>query len=232
MGFYTLSYLGFALAQAALAIWGFRVFRQNRTVGALMILLPIATVWYDNLIIALGSYIGAGTTLETLTMPRFLGHSLFTPAWIVGGTYLAGLAGAFGRSGKNFRAGAWILYGIMVLVGLLNEVFFYKGALATEGDVLFYTNVGRLWTPPPPSLAMLVVVLISGALVLWKTRGRWPWMLLSALIVLASQAARGGEAAFFFTNLGEVAMSAALIATLVWLRKRNATSPGGDLTTP
>ena len=228
MGFYTLSYIGFALAQALIALWGFKYWRDGKKIGVLMILLPIATVWYDNLIIAVGSYIGAGPTLEALTFPRFLGHSLFTPAWIVGGAYLADLAGAFGRARKSFMTGAWILYVIMVIVGLLNEVIFFKGALATEGDVLFYTNIGRLWTPPPPSLTMLLVVLIAGALVLWKTRARWPWILLSALIVLASQAARGGDAAFFFTNLGEVAMSLALVTSIPWLRKWSGRLDGGE----
>jgi hypothetical protein len=39
-------------------------------------------VVYDNLMIALGSYIGAGPLLQALTIPHFAGHALITPIWI------------------------------------------------------------------------------------------------------------------------------------------------------
>lgn len=52
----------------------------RRTAGAFMLMLPIAAVWYDNLIIGLGGVIGAGPVLEALTFPRFLGHSPLPPS--------------------------------------------------------------------------------------------------------------------------------------------------------
>ena len=88
--------------------------------------------------------------------------------------------------------------------------------------MLYYTNTGRVFTPPPPSLTMLVVVLICGAIVLWRTRGRWPWMLLGAVPVLASQAIRTDEVAFVLINSSEVIMSLSLVATLAFFRRREA----------
>jgi hypothetical protein len=178
------------------------------------------TVVYDNLVIALGSYIGPGPLLEALTVPRFVGHSLFTPIWIVTAVAFALRAGAFADNKRNMVIGSWVLYSAMVLVGLYNEVFSFVGEIAHEGDVVYYTNVGRAITPPPPSLTMLVVVLVCGGIVAWRTRGRWPWMLLGALPVLLSQVARAGDAAFVFINSSEVLMSASLIATLWYFRKR------------
>lgn len=216
----TVAYFVYAAAQAALAVWAFILWRADRSVGALALLMPIATVWYDNVIIAAGSWIGAGPVLEALTVPRFVGHALFTPAWIVAAVALAVRAGAFAGRQRVAALSSYALYGAMVVVGLLNEVVFFKGELVIEGDVTYYTNVGRLFTPPPPSLTMLVVVLICGALVLWHTR--WPWMLLGALPVPASQALSGDGAAFLFINSGEVIMSASLVATLAFIRRREA----------
>jgi hypothetical protein len=220
VGSYAIAYLLYALGQASLAIWAFRLLRKEHSAAALTLLLPPAAVVYDNLMIALGSYIGAGPLLQVLTVPRFAGHALITPIWIVTAVSFALRAGAFTRRKRGLTLAAWILYGIMVVIGLLNEVVFYAGELVTEGDVLYYTNIGRLFTPPPPSLTMLLVVLLCGAVVLWHTR--WPWMLLGSIPVLLSQALRTEAAAFVFINSGEVIMSASLVLTLVFLRKREA----------
>ncbi len=228
MGTMTTAYLVYAAAQVGLAVWAFKLWRADRSLGAFALLLPIATVGYDNVIIAAGSWIGPGPLLEALTVPRFAGHALFTPAWIVAAVALAARAGAFPKRERLFTVGSWVLYGAMVIVGLLNEVVFFRGELVIESDVTYYTNAGRLFTPPPPSLTMLVVVLVCGVLVLWRTR--WPWMLLGALPVPLSQAMSGEGAAFLFINSGEVIMSASLVSTLAFLRRREAAGlqPTGD----
>jgi hypothetical protein len=226
VGTYTFAYIIYTVAQAALAVWAFILWRRDRQVGSLALLLPIATVWYDNLIIAIGSWVGAGPLLEALTIPRFVGHAFITPIWIVAAVSLAVRVGAFVRYARAATIGSWILYGLMVVVGVLNEIVFFEGELVTEGDVLYYTNVGRLFTPPPPSLTMLVVVLICGALVLWKTR--WPWMLLGALPVPVSQAMSGEGAVFVFVNSGEVIMSASLAATLAFVQRRELAQTDQD----
>jgi hypothetical protein len=224
VGTYTAAYFGYAIAQAALAVWAFTMWRKERTAAALTLLLPPAAVVYDNLMIALGAYIGAGPLLEALTVPRFLGHALFTPIWIVTAVAFALRAGAFSGRERGFVIGSWVLYGVMVVVGLINEVVSFSGELVTEGDVLYYTNVGRVFTPPPPSLTMLVVVLACGAIVLWRTRGRWPWMLLGSVPVLLSQAMRTDEVSFVLINSSEVIMSLSLVATLAYFRRREATA--------
>lgn len=86
--------------------------------------------------------------------------------------------------------------------------------------MLYYTNAGRLFTPPPPSLTMLVVVLLAGIYIAVKTRGRWPWMLLGALLVPAGQFAGGEGPMFIIVNLGEVLMSAAMVGTLAYVMRR------------
>jgi hypothetical protein len=220
VGLYSLGYIVYGFLQAALAVWAFTLWRKDRTVGAFMLMLPIATVWYDNLIIGLGGVIGPGPTLEALTFPRFLGHSLFTPSWIVAAVMLATRFGAFPGRERIAKMGSWVLYAAMVGVGLLNEVVSFEGELVREADVVYYTNVGRLITPPPPSLTMTLVVLLAGLYIAVRTRGRWPWLLLGALLVPAGQFAGESGPMFIIVNLGEVLMSASLVATLAYVMRR------------
>lgn len=222
MGTYTAAYFAYAVAQGALGIWAFTLWRKERTAVAFTLMLPPLTVVYDNLAIALGSYIGPGDLLLGLTIPRFAGHALFTPIWIVAAVGLALRAGAFRGRERGFVIGSWALYGVMVVIGLINEVISFVPEFVEEGDVVYYTNVGRVFTPPPPSLTMLLVVLICGLIVAWRTRGRWPWMFLGALPVLASQGMRTDEVAFVLINSSEVLMSLSLVATLVYFRRREA----------
>ncbi len=223
MGFYSFAYIIYGFLQAALAVWAFVLWRKDRTAGAFMLLLPIATVWYDNLILGLGSAIGAGPALEALTVPRFVGHALFTPSWIVASVMLATRFGAFAGRERIAAIGSWVLYAAMVVVGLLNEVVAFEGELVREADVLYYTNAGRLFTPPPPSLTMLVVVLLAGIYIAVRTRGRWPWMLLGALLVPLGQFLGEDGPMFLIINLGEVLMSASLVATLAYVMWRERT---------
>ena len=220
MGPYSIGYLAYGALQAALAVWAFTLWRRDRTAGAFMLMLPIAAVWYDNLIIGLGSTIGAGSALEALTFPRFLGHSLFTPSWIVAAVMLASRFGAFRGRQRAATIASWVLYGVMVAVGLVNEVLSFAGEIVREADVLYYTNVGRLMTPPPPSLTMTLVVLLAGIYIAVRTKGRWPWMALGALLVPAGQFVNAEGPLFFVVNLGEVLMSASLVATLAYVLRR------------
>lgn len=224
MGSYTAAYLSYAFGQACLAFWAFSLFRKERSASALTLLLPPAAVVYDNLIMALGASIGAGPLLQALTVPRFAGHALITPVWIVTSVSFALRAGACARRRREVALAAWILYGIMAVIGILNEVVFYAGELVAEGDALYYTNVGRPFTPPPPSLTMLLTTLLCGAVVLRRTR--WPWMLLGSIPILLSQALRADALGFALINSGEVIMSASLVLTLSFLRRREA---GGGL---
>lgn len=214
----TVAYVFYALAQAALAVWAFALYRRRRSYGALTLLLPIAAVVYDNAMVAAGSLIGDGRLLEVLSFPRFLGHAVLTPVWIVTAVAFATRTGAFAGRGRRWAIGSWVLYAIAVAVGLVNSVALLRYELVEQADLVYYTNAGGLPGPPFPSIAMTLVVIAMGAVVL--RRLRWPWMLAGALFMLVAAAIPTDLVGFVVSNSGEVVMAASLVATEASLQRR------------
>ena len=218
----TVAYASYALAQAALAVWAYALYRRRPSYGALTLLLPIAAVVYDNAMVAAGSFIGDGRLLEVLSFPRFLGHALLTPVWIVTAVAFATRVGAFGERARALRTGSWALYALAVVVGLVNSVVLLRYELVLQGDLVYYTNGGGLGVPPFPSIAMTLVVIAMGVVVL--RRARWPWMLAGAVFMLVAAAIPTDLVGFVVSNSGEVVMAASLVATEAFLQKRERTA--------
>lgn len=214
----TAAYIAYALAQAALALVAIRLYRARPSAGALALLLPIAAVVYDNAMVAAGSFIGDGRLLEVLSFPRFLGHALLTPIWIVAAVAFVTQAGAFRGRERAWAIGAWALYAFAVVVGLVNSVVLLRYELVLQADLVYYTNAGGLPGPPFPSIAMTFVVIAMGVVVL--RRARWPWMLAGALFMLLAAAIPVDLVGFVVSNSGEVVMAASLVATEAYLQRR------------
>lgn len=216
----TVAYVGYALAQTALAVWAFRIYRRDRAAGTLTLMLPIAAVVYDNVAVALGSFIGAGPLLEAVSVPRFLGHALLTPVWIVTAFAFATRAGAFRGRERMARIGSLVLYALMVVIGLVHSVVLFSFELVELGDLVYYTNGGGIPGPPIPSIVMTLVVIACGVILV--RRARWPWMLVGALFMLVAAGAPRELVGFVVSNSGEVVMAASLVATAVFLRRGGA----------
>ena len=101
------------------------------------------------------------------------------------------------------------------------------------------TGMGRLgvWHEQARALYELIrataSVRLAGIYIAVKTRGRWPWMLLGALLVPAGQFAGSEGPMFIIVNLGEVLMSAAMVGTLAYvMRRERAAQRGATPPTP
>ena len=79
----TLIFSLYALAHFAKAVFALRIMRRYAAPGALIIAMLSIGLVYDNGMIALGSFLGIGDTLEALSWPRFIMHALVTPVMIV-----------------------------------------------------------------------------------------------------------------------------------------------------
>jgi hypothetical protein len=216
----TAAYIGFALAQLALAVWAIALFARRRSLGAFTVALPIALLVWDNAVVALGATIGDGPLLIALSWPRFIGHALLTPIWILTAFEYARRVGAPRLQGRGSFIAEWVLYGAMAALGFLKAVILLKFEPVNQGDLFYYTNGGGFPGPPIPALVMVIVVIVAGYVV--YRRAGWPWMLVGGIVMFAAAAVPIGLAGFLVSNAGEVALSLALVGTERFLQQREA----------
>ena len=215
---YTALYALCAIGQAVLAVIAIRLYAKSHSLSAFALILPIAAVVWDNSIVALGASIGDGPLLVALSWPRYIGHALFTPIWIITAVGFARRAGAERLKTKAISVGQWALYAVCVVFGFLRSVVYLVMVPATEGGLFYYRNGGSFPGPPVGSIVMLVVVLVC-AVVVWRLT-KSPWMLLGALFMLVVSVVPTETIGFVLSNTGEVVMAASLVATEYLLQKR------------
>jgi len=213
----TAAYIAFALAQLALAIWAFVLFFRRPSLGAFAVALPIALLVWDNAVVALGATVGDGPLLIALSWPRFIGHAVLTPVWILTGFEYARRVGVEWLQGRGSVIAEWVLYLAMVALGVVRSVILLRFEPVTQGDIFYYTNGGGFPGPPIPALVMVVVVVGAGVLLL-RRRG-WPWMLAGGIAMFAAAAIPVSVAGFLVSNGGEVALSLSLVATERFLQR-------------
>lgn len=205
------AYALFAVAHLCIALIGLRTYLRLREAALITLILPVFALVYDDTMAAIGVFIGEGSLLRTLTYPRFVGHALLTPIWIVTSVAIAALAGsAFARK-PWVRKGSWWLYALMVVFGIVDALLLLRLVPLREGAVLVYTNAGGLPGPPAPAIIMVLVTIVCGVLV-WREI-KWPWMLLGALYMLAAAGIPAEVTGFILSASGEVVLATALLAT-------------------
>lgn len=235
-------YLVYATAHALLWSWGSRAWqRAGRPASLALVLVPATLLWYDNLRIGAGRFVGEGPLLYALSVPALAWHWTMLPLFVLAARAMAvdaGLAWARTRwAGLAFGALALALfvvdvpYALGVLTGRVELV------IGCIGDAIRYTAtrspayfcspadaVHRVGPGPIVAIVMNVVVLAVGV-VLWVQR-RWPWLALAAgaMFVAAAGGPVWGTYAPPVANVGEIAFVAGLIATT--LRFAPAPAPG------
>jgi hypothetical protein len=217
------AYAFFTLAQVVLAVLAVRLWLRRRSLGALVLALPIAALVWDNAIVGLGSFIGEGALLTALTYPRFVGHALLTPIWIVTAYEFARRDGVPWLQGRGARTGAWLLYGAMVAIGSVASLVLLRLEPVRGGGLVYYTNAGGLPGPPVAAIVMVVTVLVAGMLLL--KRSGWPWMLVGGMFMLFAAAVPTRLVGFWLSNTGEVVLGLALVLTERFLQSREPGDP-------
>lgn len=162
VGVLTIAYAAYTVVMLALAVWAFSLFWRRRSIASFTVALPIALLVWDNGIVAIGSLLGPGPLLEALSWPRFVGHAVFTPIWIVTAFEYARRAGAPRLQGMASKAAEWVLYAAMVALGVLRSVILLRMVVERQAELVYYTNGGGFPGPPIPALVMVVVLIACG----------------------------------------------------------------------
>lgn len=230
-------YLGYAVVQFGLWSWGWGAWhRLGRPVALTLILLSATGLWYDNLRVGLGRFLGEGDTLYALSVPAFVWHWLMVPIFVIAAGSLARAAGLrWARS--RWAMGAFCVLAVALMafdlpyalglvfgpvaglpsvelrLGCLRDAMRYTVTLSETFACSPDAVVGR--TGPGPLVAILMNVVVLGVgVALWRAR-RWPWLALSslAMFIAAAGLPLWGVDGPPIANLGEIVFVAGLIAT-------------------
>lgn len=221
-------YLIIAAGLLAVTIWSISLLRRSFSLGALLMVLPTAALIYDNLIAGLGSTIGQGQLLQTLSVGRYLGHVFLPALWIYTALALAHRSGIAWPGREWVRWGSWLLILLLTVAMIFTDLAGMSLVVEYEGDALRYVNENRFAGPPIAATTMTLLVIGLGVAV-WRRSG-WPWMAAGALFMLLAGTVLHAALGSVATNIGELLFATSLVATEAHVqaveRAQDKKSPG------
>lgn len=219
----TLLFSLYSLSHLAVVVFAVRILRRYSAPGALIIAVLSTGLVYDNGMIALGSSIGIGDTLEALSWPRFIMHALITPVMIIAIVQVAIAGGIQWLDTRAAWTGVWVLtaalmgYGIYELTILELQPACFHGVTryTSSASAAQFCFEGQQSLPSvgPPIASIVSVLLIMGfGAVLWR-RYAWPWFALGGLQMLLAAAVPFSQFGLLPGNGGEVILQFAFVST-------------------
>lgn len=203
------------LIQLGLAVVGTRDVTRRFSWYALLVLLVVYGLAYDNLAIAAGSVLGEGDLTRLLNAPRYYIHALFTPAMMIAAFGALRLAGVGWAQSRVWHTVVCVLATGLILLGGYVDILNLALVPQMEDGVLRYVNDFHLFKGPPiPAVATIVVVLVFGG-VLWRKQ-KWPWLFVGALLMFFAAAQTRLP---IVANLGEIAFAGGLVATMIHVHR-------------
>lgn len=230
----TVQFLFFSVAQLALFFWVIRIYRATGAPAALVMLVPMFFLFYDNFMVAIGSFIGIGDTLKALSWPRFWAHWL-SGYWIiiVCGSILR--LADFRWAQNKFVMGSFCVLTVAIMIYEIPNFWSVDLFPVCTNDLVRYTSrvgVGDSCVDPSFSIqqrdsplaviiANFITIFVGGIL---AVRRRFPWMLIGSVAMLATAAVPALRAAKL-DNFGEVLIMGGIIWAIArFARPRDAVS--------
>jgi len=227
---YSAAFLVVAVVDFALLIWALRQYKRYPSAALLLATVPLYLLWYDNVVIGLGSTIGESDLLIGMNTIRFLGHYTLLPFAIVSIGVMANQAG-FRWAQPKAVVGLFIALAVYFAVSdlwLFYNSTFYPSCFA---DVLRYTTyiseitacgpdaeigVGKQ-IPPIPALTLSLLKISFGAYLWWKVG--YKWLFLGAVGVLGLFAIPYASTGGIFSNIGEPIITLVLLLAAIHITR-------------
>lgn len=228
-----MGFLAIAVLDLALLVWALRLNVIFPSVALKLATLPLLLLWYDNLVIGIGSTLGEGDLLIRLNTVRFLAHYLFLPFTIVAIGSMAKQAG-FKWAQPKYVTGAFCVlatYFIAHDLWLFSRATFYPSCFA---DTLRYTTHIAEYTacgpdavigsgkpiPPIPAMTLSSLMILFGAYLWWQAG--YKWLFLGSVGALGFFGVPYSQTGGIFSNLGEpIIMTVILLAAVHITRHHN-----------
>jgi hypothetical protein len=232
-------FLVFAVVHLSIWVWGWKLWATNhRPVSLLIVLIGSTLLFYDNLRIGLGRFIGEGDLLYALSVPAFAWHWALLPLLVIAAGSIARQAG-FAWAANKFVMGAFCVVAVALSAHDIPKIFDMNLQIACLDDTVRYTTTvkaDQLCSPDQEPMlsgadAALVaiitnVIVLGVGIALWVRR-RWPWLAVGAgAMFVAAGAFATHRYALPISNLGEIFITLGLITTCVhFARRQHAASP-------
>lgn len=221
----SLIFLVFAVIHIGIWLWGWKLWAETgRPVALLVVLIGGTLLFYDNLRIGMGRFIGEGDLLYALSVPAFAWHWSLLPLLVIAAGSVARLAGLKWAQGKLVM-GAFCVVAVGLSIHDIPKIFSMNLHLACLEDTLRYTTSVRetqLCSPTDqviannefPLVAIVTNVIVLGVgIALWIQRG-WAWLAVgSGLMFVAAGAFGGNKYGLPIANLGEICITLGFIVT-------------------
>jgi hypothetical protein len=207
----SLIFLIVGIIQLSIAIYGTREVRRFFNWYALLVLIVVYGLAYDNFVIGLGATLGEGPLLKALNAPRYWVHALFTPAMIIAAFGALRMTGSrFGQSKTAHIVICVIATGLIVL-GSYIDIVKLNLVFEVDGGVSKYANDFVLLPGPPIPAVLTIIFALAFGVMLWRNI-KWPWLFVGSLLMFIAAPMASIP---IFQNIGEVAFAAGLVTTQI-----------------
>lgn len=219
-------FLVYAVIHITIWLWGWKLWTETgRPVALLLVLVGGTLLFYDNLRIGLGRFIGEGDLLYNMSVPAFAWHWSMLPLLVIAAGSVARLAGLKWAQHKLVM-GAFCLAAVALSAHDIPKIFAMELHPACLEDTVRYTTTvkeSQLCRPTDQVIARgadaAIVAIITNVFVLavgialWIQR-RWPWLAIgSGLMFVAAGAFGGHKYGLPIANLGEIFITLGFIVT-------------------
>ncbi|GAA6621769.1 hypothetical protein [Scytonema sp. NUACC26] len=206
---YPLAYISLTLTEWVLVGWSIRLWQQSTSLATIVLPIVLASLSYDNLILSIGSLIGEGEVLKTLSMVRFLLHYLVVPLFIVIGVELAHRAGA-SWANNVVRVLSWVIALGLAAIDVSTNYIGLELVPVQFAGILRYRVANLSGVPIITIVVNLFVLLIS--IGIW-IRLKWSWLFVGTLISLVGNAIPSSLVGTLAGSASEFLMAISLLLT-------------------
>lgn len=162
-------------------IWGLILSKRSMLDFTSVLLLVIVGLVYDNLIIALGKFIGEGKLLEGLSTLRYWLHALFTPTLILFAWSIGENLGLPWAKKKFWKVIFSLLTAGLILYELFTSVIGLKLKANEDNGIFTYESIESV---SPVMVILVTLVLFIMGIILVK-RFHFPWLLIGTVVMIS-----------------------------------------------
>ncbi|MGF2036739.1 MAG: hypothetical protein RMZ43_015735 [Nostoc sp. CmiVER01] len=185
------------------------MWQQSTSLAMIVLPIVLVSISYDNIILSIGSLIGEGELLKTLSMLRFLLHYLVVPLFIVIGVELAHRAGA-NWANTVVRILSWVIALGLTAIDIITRYTGLQLVPIEFAGILRY-HVANLSGPPIITIVVNLFVVLIG-IGIWF-RLKWPWLFVGTLVSLIGNAMPSYAVGTLAGSCSELVMAISLLLT-------------------